>query len=232
MAAITHPNLALIYGAEAWQGTPILVIEYLAGRTLSDRIERGPLLPLEALELCAVLAGALEHLHDSGFLHRDVKPSNIGFTERGAPKLLDFGLVRIAGRHYSSDSVQVTSEGRLTDSGLVGTPLYMSPEALAGERPNPSFDVWSLAVVAFEAIAGRHPFERAGAGETLAAIQAGNAVDLSRVRPDCPPEVVALFAHLLAPDHSQRPSSAKNLAQLLRDTRAAIAPAGRTSRPH
>ena len=96
MAAITDPNLALIFGVEAWQGTPILVIEYLAGNTLAERLATGPLGWREALELSLILANTLDRVHSSGFLHRDVKPSNIGFTEEDTPKLLDFGLVHIA----------------------------------------------------------------------------------------------------------------------------------------
>ncbi len=226
MAAITHLNLAVIFGAETWQGTPILVIEYLAGQTLTERLAAGPLAAGEALDLCATLADALQFLHDSGYLHRDVKPSNIGFTDAGVPKLLDFGLVRIAGRESGSSASQGAREGGLTESGLLGTPLYMSPEALAGERPDPSFDLWSLGVVGFEAIAGCHPFEREHAGETLTAIQHGLAVDLAEIRPGCPPEVAALFGRLLASDRSARPPSARVMARLLREARSAIAPGG------
>jgi serine/threonine protein kinase len=223
MAAITHPNLALIFGVETWQATPILVIEYLPGETLAERLAMGPLAWDEALEMSLVLADALDRVHSSGILHRDVKPSNIGFTEDEVPKLLDFGLVRIAQRDAVLRAREVVFEGAATESGIAGTPIYMSPEALLGERSDPSFDLWSLGVVAFEAIAGRHPFERETSDETLHAIQLGKAIDLREARPDCPEAVVKLLEKILARERSRRPSTAREFANLLRSTAEAIA---------
>jgi hypothetical protein len=223
MAAITHPNLALIFGVEAWQGTPILVIEYLAGNTLAERLAAGPLGWGEALQLSLILANALERAHASGILHRDVKPSNIGFTEEAVPKLLDFGLVHIAQHDVVVWTGDLALNGTATESGVSGTPLYMSPEALAGERSDPTFDLWSLGVVAFEAIAGRHPFERETPGETLQAIQLGRAIELREARPDCPEAVVDLFGKVLARERSRRPSTARELSSLLRSTADALA---------
>jgi hypothetical protein len=223
MAAITHPNLALIFGVETWQGTPILVIEYLAGSTLADRLPQGPLPWGEALELTLVLANALERAHRSGILHRDVKPSNIGFTEEDVPKLLDFGLVRIARPDAVLRSGEVAVDGAVTESGLAGTPLYMSPEALSGERSDPTFDLWSLSVVAFEAIAGRHPFERETPEATLRAIQQGATIDMREARPDCPEPIVDLFGKVLARERSRRPSTAREFASRLRSTVEALA---------
>ena len=95
MASLLHPNLALIFGVETWKGVPLLVLEYLAGGTLEDRIRKGPLAPSEAVRVGTKLANALDYAHGCGTLHRDVKPSNIGFDSQDVPKLLDFGLARI-----------------------------------------------------------------------------------------------------------------------------------------
>ena len=95
MALVSHPNLALIFGAESWYGRPILVCELLAGGTLADRHARGRLPVDQVIGLGIALADVLAAIHDAGVLHRDLKPSNIGFTEHGAPKLLDFGLARM-----------------------------------------------------------------------------------------------------------------------------------------
>jgi hypothetical protein len=223
MAAITHPNLALIFGVETWQGTPILVIEYLAGSTLAERLPKGPLAWAEALQLSLVLANVLERVHGAGILHRDVKPSNIGFTEEDVPKLLDFGLVRIARPDAVLRIGEVALDGAVTESGFAGTPLYMSPEALLGERSDPTFDLWSLGVVAFEAIAGRHPFERETPEETLRAIQHGTTIELREARPDCPEPIVDLFGRVLACDRTRRPSTAREFAHWLRSVAEAVA---------
>ena len=92
MASITHPNLATIHDATSWRGTPLLVLELLEGGTLTDRLGSGPLPVGDAVELGITLAGVLQRTHSTGVLHRDVKPSNIGYTGDGIPKLLDFGL--------------------------------------------------------------------------------------------------------------------------------------------
>jgi GAF domain-containing protein len=217
MAAVRHPNLALIFGVESWRGTPVLVMEYLAGGTLAERIARGSLPVHDALDLGAQIAGVLSRLHASGLLHRDVKPSNVGFTEDGVPKLLDFGLARIAGE--TGVLLASTADGAAapgTQSGLLGTPLYMSPEALNGSRSDESFDLWSLSVVIFEAIAGRHPFEQSTGTATYQAIRASRMLDLRQVRPGCSDRVIELFSLALAADRARRPSTARELGEWFR----------------
>jgi len=222
MAAITHPHLALIFGAETWKGTPILVMEYLAGGTLAERISRAPLPPGDALALADVVAHVLESAHASGILHRDVKPSNIGFTREEVPKLLDFGLVRIAGAAEPAPAAIGALAGSATETRFVGTPLYMSPEALAGARPDARFDLWSLAVVAFEAIAGRHAFERDTPSASLAAIREGWSDALRPALPGSSAGLAELFSRALARDPSRRPDSARELARLVRATADAL----------
>jgi hypothetical protein len=213
MAAITHPSLALILGAETWQGTPVLVLELLAGGTLETRLAGGALPTRDVVEIAGRIARVLQRLHGAGLLHRDVKPSNIGFTEDGEPKLLDFGLARILAEVRSA---RVTpSDDSIAESGLAGTPLYMSPEALDGGRPDPGFDLWSLSVVTFEALAGRHPFERGSARETLAAIRAGWSPDLAAWLPADAEPYRDLFESALDPDRGHRPGTAAELAELL-----------------
>jgi protein kinase-like protein len=219
MAAFTHPHLALIYGAESWRGTPLLIVEYLPGGTLADRLPSGSLPLAEALHLVGDLAAALEAVHGAGLLHRDVKPSNIGFAEGGTPKLLDFGLARWAGSVTES-----TPEGSalprelaesLTESrGVVGTPLYLPPEALAGAPADPSFDVWALCVVLYECLTGLHPFRAESLPDLIARIGRGAAPIRSRL-PECPVELAELLEAALAPRRENRPSTMAELRRAL-----------------
>ena len=143
MSTVTHPGVAQIHGVESWRGRPFLVVEFLPGGTLEDRLRDGPIDPAEAVSVVARLAGALAALHEKGFLHGDIKPSNIGFTAEGSPKLLDFGLARA-----------------VDDAAIVGGTLpYLSPEVLAGRPAEEADDVWSLSVVLYEMVLGRHPFD-------------------------------------------------------------------------
>jgi serine/threonine-protein kinase len=169
---------------------PVLVVEYLAGGTLADRL--GAPLPVGlVLEWGVALARALEAMHAKGLLHRDVKPSNIGFTDDGTPKLLDFGLARLA--EEIDDGMRVTTPDRtFTDSAItqayhvLGTPRYLSPEAAAGKAPDAARDTWALFVVLREAIAGPR--------ESLP--------------PDCPTAVATVLAAGLDARPSRRLTSA------------------------
>jgi hypothetical protein len=223
MAAVTHPNLALIYGAETWRGTPILVVELMTDGTLAERLGRGPLEPQEAVALAAVVAEVLERLHAVHILHRDVKPSNIGFLH-GVPKLMDFGLAQLmhedahglpmaaigpAGEGVDVDAPTVTRRVTgISRNRLVGTPLYMSPEAIAGASPDPSFDLWALAMVLYEAIAGVHPLRGDGVDATRQRIRAGRVPDIRTHQPACPAGLAEFLKRALSSDRRRRLSTA------------------------
>jgi hypothetical protein len=153
MAALNHASLATIYGLELWRRTTVLVVEYLAGGTLADRLARGVLAPDEIIALGISLIDALAYMHQRGVLHRDLKPGNIGFTADGTPKLLDFGLS--------------------ADSGVpAGTAAYLPPEALAGAPPDAAVDLWGLATVLLEAGGGSDPDLSAILARALAPVRA------------------------------------------------------------
>jgi serine/threonine protein kinase len=217
---------------ESWQGLPFLVVEHLAGGTLARRLGfRWPV--EEALRLGVDLADALDAIHRRGLLHRDIKPSNIGFDGEAHPKLLDFGLARLVrlpgelaagGRAVGEESWLPLGESGLSRSrGLAGTPLYLSPEAIAGEAPGPLQDLWGLSLVIFELIAGVHPFRARGLDETLDRIRLGHLDDLRHWAPGCPEPVARLFARALHLDPGKRPASAGVLETELR----ALLPAAR-----
>ena len=142
MAELTHPAVAQVFGIESWRGRLFLVVEYLSGGTLADRLRYGPVPEPEAVSMTGVLADAVAALHDAGYLHGDIKPSNIGFAANGSPKLLDFGLAREA------NAASLTG----------GTLRYASPEVLSGRQAGEANDVWSLCVVLYEMVGGEHPY--------------------------------------------------------------------------
>ena len=215
MASVAHPNLATIYGAETWKGRPLILVEYFGAGTLEDRLGRGRLSVGKAIEFGISLAGGIEHLHDLGMLHRDIKPSNIGMSDVDQPKLLDFGLAQLLdadrGHDLETDGPveirlplpreQVSAVEPLEATrtgGVRGTVPYLSPEVLSGRRPGRDSDLWGLAVVLFEAVAGVNPFMRAGGSvRTL-------APDLGTYLPDCSKDVAAFFARALSYDPSKR----------------------------
>jgi len=244
MAAVTHPNLAAIYGLESWNETPLLVVEYLSGGTLSSRLAKGRFSFGETLGLGTVLLDAAECIHGAGILHRDIKPSNIGFAAGDVVKVLDFGLARMmdtargeaepSRRTPAAGSGSMAGEGATTAADIVlGTAEYMSPEAVAGEGPDPSFDLWSIAIVLYESLAGRLPFAGFTPRETLHLVRAGRAPDLRDLVPGCPAPVAAFFRDALAPERARRPPSAAALKRRLVEALAPFtAPAtSATSRP-
>ena len=230
MAAFRHPHLAAIYGIETWRGLPMLVVEYLAGGTLADRLRQGPVEIGEALNVCECLAWALAYVHKAGALHRDVKPANIGFLEDGTPKLLDFGLAAFAADRPSSASGGESQAGArsggggpgmlglaATDTALRGIPLYLPPEAFDDQMPCPGWDLWALALVLYEAIAGRNPFAVAGPSQSLRRVRSAAPVDVREFAPQCPGVVAEFVAKALDRNPHRRLQTAVALAQGLAD---------------
>jgi len=220
MAAVSHPNLAAIYGLEAWGERPMLIVEYLPQGTLANRLTKGPLPVREALTIGCQLAGGLAHLHQSGIMHRDIKPSNIGFARDGQPKLLDFGLAKLIAVASSTGAGDHDTESfdSTTSGAFLGTIPYMSPEAARGEAAKPSFDLWALAVTLFEAISGRNPFS---GGEPMAALLRLSTLstpDLRMYSPNIPEAVRSLFQRLLAADAEARPQTAEVFGEWLTAT--------------
>ncbi len=168
LAQLSHPNVAGIYGVEEQDGQRFLILEYVEGETLAERLDRGPLEMDEALELCAQIASGVEAAHEAGIIHRDLKPSNIKITPGGSAKVLDFGLARSddsrSSSSISSQIATVTSPGSPTMPGVIlGTAPYMSPEQARGRRLDKRTDVWSFGCILYECLTGTGPF----AGETV-----------------------------------------------------------------
>jgi GAF domain-containing protein len=218
MASVEHPHLASIYGAEAWRGAPVLVLEHLPGGTLADRVQAGVIPIAHIVSAGRGIAQALRHLHGIGILHRDVKPSNIGYAAGDVPKLMDFGLAKLTAAQMvspahdrlsdlSTQPMPVLDPAAALSTGrqFVGTTPYMAPEILHGHRPTEASDLWSLCVSLYEALTRRHPFLREDLTTTVTAITTGLTVDARTIRPDCPLELSVLLSSALSAKAEDRP---------------------------
>ena len=170
LGALTHPNIASIYGIEDTPSHPsstaMIVMELVDGETLADRLGRKPLSLDEALNIAEQLAGALDAAHQKGIVHRDLKPGNIKITSAGTVKVLDFGLAKFLG-----DPVQEDASSTMTLPSLVlGTPAYMAPEQAQGQSADRRVDVWAFGVILYEMVTGARPFRGASLQETFAAV--------------------------------------------------------------
>lgn len=222
MATFTHPNLATLYGLETWRGTPMLIVEFLDGGTLADRLQDAHLSWDEWLPIGLSILDALAHIHQRGVLHRDLKPSNIGFNSGGAPKLLDFGLAELVeGATASDPAVSSTPYAALLSDRRIGTPVYMSPEAARGETPGTPFDLWSFAVVMLEALTGRLLYPTADAA--IRDLPSATIPDWSAWTAHLPLDARALLDDALARDPTRRPHTAGEFKRRL----GAIAPMAR-----
>ena len=202
LAALNHPNIAIVHGLEESGDLHCLVMELVPGQTLRERIAGGPLPLEEALRICLQVAGALEAAHRQGIVHRDIKPANIKVTPEGRVKVLDFGLAKAAG----SEALQASSM-ELTQPGVIlGTPAYMSPEQLRAEQAGAAADIWAFGCVCYELLTGRRPFR----GSTLAEIAAAvlkTEPDYEALPPATPAQIRTLLGRCLEKSPGRRPAS-------------------------
>ncbi|GAB4513842.1 MAG: hypothetical protein OHK0046_15080 [Anaerolineae bacterium] len=195
IARLDHPSIVPIYDYDTQDGQPYLVMKFIQGKTLKDVLAEGTL-PLEAIRgMMRQIADALTYAHEEGVLHRDIKPSNILIDENGHPYLTDFGLARIASQGESTMSVDT----------MVGTPQYVSPEQAQG---NPDLDahtdIYSLAVILYELVAGRVPFSGEHAYAIIHKQIYAAPPAPSELNPEVPPEVDRVLLRALDKDPAQR----------------------------
>lgn len=161
LSQLSHPNIATVYDFDTQGDWIFLVMEYIVGLTLSDRLQLGPMPRKETIEIGAKIAEALVAAHESGVVHRDLKPSNVIMTPRGLVKLLDFGLARkyVSEPSDGPSTSTVSTRTGMTNAGQVmGTPGYMSPEQIRAERVDVRADIFSFGCVLYECLAGTRAF--------------------------------------------------------------------------
>jgi serine/threonine protein kinase len=203
-ASLNHPNVVTIYDIVSDEEGVLIVMEYVEGHTLRDEIANGPVVPERALPVLRGVADALDHAHEHGVVHRDVKPANVLVRRDGTAKLADLGIATAA------------EQSRITRSGnVLGTAAYMAPERLDGGSGDPSVDVYALAAVAYEALSGRKAVEGATPLEVAQRVINQEPPDLVEALPDAPPGAAAALRRGLAKVPAERPASAGELVDRL-----------------
>jgi eukaryotic-like serine/threonine-protein kinase len=200
-ASLTHPNLVWVFDTVADQDGVLIVMEYVPGTTLARELQAGPLRPRRAVEVISGVAMALDHAHEHGVVHRDVKPANVLLGTAGKVKLADLGIASAA------------EHTRITSSGVVlGTASYMAPEQLDGRRPLPASDIYSLATVAFEALTGRKARRGRTPVEVAHAVATAPPPDLRAAWQRAPAEAAEVLMRGMARESRDRPRTACELA--------------------
>jgi eukaryotic-like serine/threonine-protein kinase len=217
IAALSHPNICSIYDLGNDDGTDYLVMEYLEGETLAERIARGPLPISLALRYGTEIADSLHQAHRAGIAHRDLKPGNIMITAGGV-RLLDFGLARIIASPAPSGEAETATEiAPLTAVGTtVGTVHYMAPEQLEGKDLDHRADIFALGVVLYEMVTGRRPFGGDSRSSLSDAILHSDPPPLRTLRPAAPLALERTIATSLEKNRESRWQSAHDVAMHLR----------------
>lgn len=222
-AKLDHPNICAIYEINEADTLTYIVMQYVEGETLADKMTRKPLRLSTALIIAQQAAEALSEAHARGILHRDIKPHNIMITPRGQVKILDFGLAK---QMYSSEAVDTDAptESLLSTPGhIIGTVPYMSPEQVQGEPLEASSDIFSLGVTLYEMVAGKHPFKDKSNAVTISRILLGEPQPTEQFQTLVSPELEALLNKMLAKDKEDRYQSAEDFLTDLKQLPAPLA---------
>jgi eukaryotic-like serine/threonine-protein kinase len=210
-ARLSHPNVVQVYDAGEDAGRPFIVMEYVPGETLERVLaRRRKLPPQEAGPLAAQAAHGLQHAHDAGLVHRDVKPHNLLLRADGVLKVADFGIARAA------ESTRLTLAGT-----VLGTAAYLAPEQALGDEVTAAVDVYALGAVLYELLTGRPPYDFTSLAELAEKQRDGEIVPVRDLEPTVPDALEAVVMHCLARDPRFRPAAARDVADALeRATRA------------
>jgi eukaryotic-like serine/threonine-protein kinase len=199
IAALNHPNVCTLYHI----GPDYLVMEYIEGPTLAERITRGPVPMDEALGIAKQIVYALEAAHDKNIVHRDLKPANVKIRPDGSVKVLDFGLAK-TGEHAEVTADSPTMMSTMSMPGMIlGTAAYMSPEQAAGQPVDKRADIWAFGVVLYEKLTGKRLFQGDSVAHVLADVLRG-PIDLDTVPKETPRRVREVMKRCLDRDVRNR----------------------------
>lgn len=208
IATLEHPAIVPVYDFGEDNNQLYLVMRYMPGGSLADRLIRGPLQLAEAVAIIHRIGDALDHAHLKGVIHRDLKPGNILFDQYANPFLSDFGIVKLA---------EATSN--LTGSGVVGTPAYMSPEQVHGEKEiDGRSDIYTLGIILFEMLTGRKPYRADTPVKLMMAHLMNPVPSILDVKPDLPVGCETVIQKVLAKEPNTRYSTAQEMTAALTAT--------------
>jgi Tol biopolymer transport system component/predicted Ser/Thr protein kinase len=217
ISQLSHPHICALYDVGHQDGTEYLVMEYLEGETLADRLARGPLSLAQSLRYGIEVADALDKAHRQGIVHRDLKPGNVMLTKSGV-KLLDFGLAKaIPATTPRGSLTSLPTQQPLTQEGaILGTFQYMAPEQLEGKEADARTDIFAFGAVLYEMATGRKAFSGPTQASLISAIMKEEPAPISQVQPMTPPALDRIVQTCLVKDPEERWQSAADVKRELR----------------
>ena len=217
IASLNHPHICTLYDIGHQDGTDFLVMEYLEGETLAERLKKGPLPLDQVLQYAIEIADALDKAHRKGITHRDLKPGNIMLTKSGT-KLLDFGLAKLKASSTASPLSQLpTANDTITAQGtILGTLQYMAPEQLEGKEADARTDIFAFGAVVYEMATGKKAFEGKSQASVIAKILESDPPPMSSLQPMTPPALDRVVKRCLAKEPEKRWQDASDLCDELK----------------
>ena len=216
ISSLNHPNICILHDVGHEEGRDFLVMEFLEGETLAERLTSGAIPITETLNIAIQIADALDSAHRQGLVHRDLKPGNVMLTRDGA-KLMDFGLAKLTIDESKPDSLSgLTLTSPLTmDGTLIGTMQYMSPEQLEGKEADARSDIFAFGALLFEMTTGKRPFDGTSQASLIASVLKEEPPAVSVMQPMVPPMLDQAISQCLEKDPDNRWQTAGDLKRAL-----------------